>query len=97
MMYSSIVSKDSVRIALTILALNDLEVLACDIQNAYLKADCRERVWTTSRTKFESKAGRPMLTIEALYGVKSSGAAFRAHLAETLDVMGYTLNKARWF
>ena len=39
--YSSVVYRDSVRIAMTISALNDLEVLACDIQNAYLTADCR--------------------------------------------------------
>ena len=38
--YSSVVSRDSVRIALTIAALNGLSVLACDIQNAYLTAPC---------------------------------------------------------
>ncbi len=44
MTYSSVVSRDSVRIALTIAALNDLKVMACDIQNAYLTADCRELI-----------------------------------------------------
>ena len=34
--YASVVSRDSVRIALTIATLNDLKVLTCDIQNAYL-------------------------------------------------------------
>ena len=34
--YSSVVSRDSVRIALTIAALNDLKVLACDILKAML-------------------------------------------------------------
>ena len=43
---SSVVSRDSVRIALTIAALNGLQVMACDIQNAYLTADCREKIWT---------------------------------------------------
>jgi hypothetical protein len=38
--YSSVVSRDSVRIALTIAALNDLSVLACNIQNAYLTDKC---------------------------------------------------------
>jgi hypothetical protein len=89
MTYSSVVSRDSVRIALTIAALNDLDVLACDIQNAYLAADCRERVWTIAGTAFGSEAGQTMLITKALYGLKSSGAAFRAHLAETLDAMGY--------
>ena len=41
--YASVVSGDSVRIALTIAALNGLEIMACDIQNAYLTADCREK------------------------------------------------------
>ncbi len=89
MTYSSVVSRDSVRIALTIAALNDLDIMACDIQNAYLTADCRERCWTIAGPEFGSEAGTPMLIKKALYGLKSSGAAFRAHLAETLDAMGY--------
>jgi hypothetical protein len=89
MTYSSVVSRDSVRIALTIAALNDLDVLACDIQNAYLCADCAERIWTRAGKEFGSEAGQPMLVIKALYGLRSSGAAFRALLAETLVEMGY--------
>jgi hypothetical protein len=69
--------------------LNDLDVLACDIQNACLTADCRERVWVTAGPEFGSEAGEPMLVEKALHGLKSSGAAFRAHLAETLDAMGH--------
>ena len=42
--YSSVVSRDSVRIVLTIVALNDLSVMACDIQNAYLTAECRGKI-----------------------------------------------------
>ena len=44
--YSSVNSRDSVRITLTIASLNDLDILACDIQNAYLTALCRENIWT---------------------------------------------------
>ena len=39
--YSSVISRDSTRIALTIAALNGLVLLACYIQNAYLTAKCR--------------------------------------------------------
>ena len=39
--YLLVVSRDSVRIALTIAALNGLKVLACDIQNAFLTTKCR--------------------------------------------------------
>jgi hypothetical protein len=87
--YSSVVSRDSVRIALTIAALNGLDILACDIQNAYLTADCREKVWILAGPEFGSEAGKMMLVKKALYGLKSSGAAFRSHLATTLDAMGF--------
>ena len=87
--YSSVVSRDSVRIALTIAALNDLEILACDIQNAYLTAPCREKIWTIAGKEFGSDMGKPMLVVRALYGLKSSGAAFRAFLAEYLHDIGY--------
>ena len=40
--YASVVSRETVRIALTMAALNDLEVKASDIQNAYLTAPCEK-------------------------------------------------------
>ena len=88
--YSSVVSRDSVRIALTIAALNDLKVLACDIQNAYLSAPCREKIWTIAGPEFGPEdCGKTMLIVRALYGLKSSGAAFRSFLAETLFDLGF--------
>ena len=79
--YASVASRDSVRIALLIAALNDLKVLACDIQNAYLTAD-------------GSESGTIFIIKKALYGLKSAGAAFRALLADTLHDMGYAPTKA---
>ena len=38
--FASVVSGESVRIAWTLAALNDLEVKTSDIQNAYLTARC---------------------------------------------------------
>ena len=87
--YSSVVSRDSVRIALLIASLNELEVLACDIQNAYLTADCREKIYFIAGPEFGSEQGSIMIIKKALYGLKSSGAAFRAHLAETLYDLNY--------
>ena len=55
--YSSVVSRDSVRIALTIAALNGLKVMACDIQNEYLTADCWEKIWMIGGPEFGSEAG----------------------------------------
>ena len=92
--YSSVVTRDSVRIALLIASLNDLQLLTCDIQNAYLTADCRERICITAGPEFGSEEGTTMVIRKALYGLKSSGAAFRAHLAETLHDLGNTPSKA---
>jgi hypothetical protein len=58
MCHSSVVSRDSVRIALTIAALNDLDMLECDIQNACLTADCREKVWMVAGLEFGSECGK---------------------------------------
>ena len=76
------------RIALTIAALNDLKVLACDIQNAYLTTKCRKRVWTRAGPEFGLDAGKKMLIVRSLYGLKSSGVAFRLLLAETIHDLG---------
>ena len=92
--YSSVVSRDSVRIVLLAAAFNGLQVMACDIQNAYLTANCREKIWTYAGPEFGSARGQPMIIRKALYGLKSSGAAFRAHVAETLHDIGFKLTKA---
>jgi len=41
--YLSVVSRDSIRIAFLVAALNDLDILAADVQNAYLNAPTKER------------------------------------------------------
>lgn len=92
--YSSVVSRDSVRICLLLAALNDLEVQAADIENAYLTADCREKCWTMGGKEFGSNAGKPFIIRKALYGLKSSGAAFREHLAQRLDEIGFKSSTA---
>ena len=89
MTYSSVVSRDSVRIFFLLAALNDLEVLACDIQNAYLEAPTAERNYLIAGPEFGSNAGRPVLIVRALYGLRSSGAMFRAHCAQTLRDLGF--------
>ena len=87
--FSSVVSRDSVRIALLAAVVNDQEILACDIQNAYLTAPCREKIFTQVGAEFGSNAGKIMIVTRALYGLKSSGASFRAFLGEPLYELGY--------
>ena len=83
------VSRDSVRIALTIASLNSLHVSACDIGNAYLNATCREKLWTVAGPEFGSDKGSVMIIARALYGLKSSEAAWRSTLAQTMEIMEY--------
>ena len=92
--YFSVVSRDLVRIALMAAALNGLDILACDIQNAYLTAISREKIWTVAGPEFRAEEGSNMLVNMALYGLKSSGAAFRAKLAGVLHDIGYIPTKA---
>lgn len=88
--YSSVVSRDSVRICLLVAALNDLNILSCDIQGAYLTAPSRENVVVTAGPEFGPELqGRLLKVTRALYGLKSAGAAFRSHLAEHLRSMDY--------
>ena len=42
--YSSVVSRESVRIAFLISYLNYLDIFACDICNAYLSYKCRKKI-----------------------------------------------------
>ena len=92
--YSSVVSRDSVRIALPIAALNKLGILGCDIQNAYISAPSREKIYCIAVREFGSDAGKVMIVRRALYGLKSSGAAFRAMLANTIWDLDFRPSKA---
>ena len=42
--YAGVVSRESVRISLTYAALNDLDILAGDIQNAFLSTPTEEKI-----------------------------------------------------
>jgi hypothetical protein len=94
MTYSSVVSRDSIRIAFLIAGLNDLDVLAGDVTNAYLNAPCRERIWFEGKLETGADSGKVLVLTRALYGLKSSGAAWRADLAGTLRDLGFTSTQA---
>jgi hypothetical protein len=73
--YSIVVSRDSIRIAFLYAALYDLDILSPDIQNAYLNAPMKEKLYTTAGLEFGSNnVNRPVLIVCALYGLQSSGA-----------------------
>ena len=88
--YASVVSRESVRLALMLAALNALEVKCGDVMNAYITAPITEKVWTTLGPEFGADQGKKALIVRALYGLKSAGAAFRAHLCICMKGLGYT-------
>ena len=92
--YSSVVSRDSVRICFSTAALNNLDIEGADIENAYLTAPCREKVWMRGDKLFGELEGKVLIVKKALYGLRSSSAAFRSFLAETLDNMGFKSSEA---
>jgi len=92
--YSSVVSRESIRVAFLLAALNDLELFAADVGNVYLSVPCREKIWTRARKEFGSNEGCIMIIVRALYGLKTSGVAWRVTFAEKLTERGYKSTKA---
>jgi hypothetical protein len=70
-------------------AVNDIDIWAVDALNAYITMPCQEKIWTTLGKEFGDDCGRKAILVSALYGLKSSSAAFRAHLAGCMQGMGY--------
>jgi hypothetical protein len=67
--YASVVSRETVRIAILMAALNDLEVKAADVENACLTAPTKEKVWTICGPEFGPDAGKKAIICRALYGL----------------------------
>eukprot|EP00970_Alexandrium_tamarense_P003116 scaffold471_cov109-Alexandrium_tamarense.AAC.4 len=84
MTYASVVSRETVLIALLIAAINNLPVWAADIMNVCVTAPNQEKIWTTLGAEFGEDAGKKAIIIRALYGLKSTGASFRNHLGECM-------------
>ena len=79
--YSSVVSREIVRIAFILESLNDLDIFVCDIGNVYLNAKFREKLWAEAGTEFRTKKLMVSIIPRVPYGLKSSGATWRVTLA----------------
>ena len=87
--YVSVVLRVTVKIALTIAALNDLEIEASDAMNAFLTAQCAENIWTTLGTEFGDNVGKKAIILRSLYGLKSAGSSFGNHIVYFMRLLGY--------
>jgi hypothetical protein len=61
--YASVVSRELVRIASTLTALNDLEVKMADTDNAYLPAPITDKVWCILGPESGEDAGKKALIV----------------------------------
>jgi Reverse transcriptase (RNA-dependent DNA polymerase) len=73
--YSSVVFHDSVRLGFLIAALNGVDVMSCDLENAYLNAPCGEKIWFEGGIECGKDPGKVLVLACALYGLKSAGAS----------------------
>ena len=86
--YSNIVSQETVRVGLMTAVLNDLEVKLGDILNAYVQPPVTE-MWITLDPEVGKDARKTAVMIRAFYGFKSAVAAFASHLARFIESLGY--------
>ena len=61
---------------------------------AYLNAPCREKIWFEGQLETGEDRGKVLIITRALYGLKSSGAAWRADLAATLRDLHFSSTQA---
>jgi hypothetical protein len=87
--YSSVVSRESVRIAFLIAAVNGYEVIAADVKNDYVQATSLEKYVAIAGDEFVDDEGKTAPIVRALYGLKSFGASWRAQIAHTLTDMNF--------
>ena len=92
--YSSVPSRDTVRLFFLLAALNDCDVMAADIQNAYLTAPIAEKYYIKCGPEFGSNEGKTAKVVRALYGIPVAGATFRSYLGQKLRSLGYLPMKA---
>ena len=88
MTYASVVGRETVRIAFLVAALNDLNIFSGNIQNAYLNAETKEKIFFYAGDEWRSNRGRILVIRRALYGLKFSALMWRNHLS---DVIGNEL------
>ena len=55
-----------------------------------MTAPCRKNIWTVLVKESGTDQGKKAIIVRALYGLKSSGAAFHAHLADCMSSIGYS-------
>ena len=87
--YSGVVSLRGFRLVLFLAELNDLELWATDVGNAYLEAFTSEMVYIIAGPEFKELEGHVLIISKALYGLRSSGARWHDRFADCISELGF--------
>ena len=74
--------------------LNDRELWATDIGNAYLKALMAEHIYIVAGPEFGELEGHMLVIYKVLYGSHSSGLRWHLRFLDCLRGMGFSPSKA---
>lgn len=86
---------ETVRTCFVVAKLNDLEVVAGDVGNAFLNGYTKEWVYFIAGPEFPPHIkGKRLIVVKAIYGLKSSSARFHEHLSVALRKLSYRPSKA---
>ena len=88
MPYAGVVGRETVRIHFLVAALHDPNILAGNVQNAYLNVEIKKKIFFYDGDEWRSNIGRIIVIRTALYGLKSSALMWRNHI---YDNIGYEL------
>jgi hypothetical protein len=92
--YSGVVSLRGFRLVIFLAELNNLEIWATDIGNAYLEAKTKEKLVIVAGPEFGDLAGHLLIIQKALYGLRTSGLCWHERFVECLRQEGFQPCKA---
>ena len=80
--YSSMITRETVCIAFTMAALDDINVTAADVLNSYVMTLNRENIRSALGQEIGDNACKSAIIIRVLYEPTSAGVPFKAYLAQ---------------
>ena len=81
------------RMMIFLAELNQLDIWAKDIGNAYLEAKTSEMVYIGAGQEFGDKEGNTLIIYKSLYGLRSSGARWDENLSDDLRDIRFSIFK----
>ena len=92
--YADVVSRDTVFIAFTYAALNDVDVCTADVMNTYIQATLLEEYYIICGPEFGANKGCIAVIIRSSYDGRCAGRDYWLHLHLCVKFLGFTPCKA---